>query len=150
MGHSHVAGRRGGKRRPAPQAAWLLWEEPKSVTCKCPPVLGPHSGQRPQAGRRDFLGPMRVDGVRGAQGSPFLCHSDTCSSFSRKEEVGVPVVAHWVKNPSSIHEDVGLIPGLAQWIIGSSVAASRGRDHRGGLDPVLLWLWCSLAAAAPI
>ena len=26
---------------------------------------------------------------------------------------GVPVVAHWVKNPTGIHEDVGSIPGLA-------------------------------------
>ena len=29
---------------------------------------------------------------------------------------GVPVVAQGVTNPSSIHEDVGLIPGLAQWV----------------------------------
>ena len=29
---------------------------------------------------------------------------------------GVPVVAQWVKNPTSIHSDVGLIPDLAQWI----------------------------------
>ena len=27
---------------------------------------------------------------------------------------GVPVVAQWVKNLTSIHGDVGLIPGLAQ------------------------------------
>ena len=27
---------------------------------------------------------------------------------------GVPVVAQQVKNPTSIHEDAGLIPGLAQ------------------------------------
>ena len=27
---------------------------------------------------------------------------------------GVPTVAQQVKNPTSIHEDVGLIPGLAQ------------------------------------
>ena len=25
-------------------------------------------------------------------------------------------MAHQVENPSSIHEDVGLIPGLAQWV----------------------------------
>ena len=29
---------------------------------------------------------------------------------------GVPAVAQWVKNPASIHEDVGLIPGLASWV----------------------------------
>ena len=37
-------------------------------------------------------------------------------------------------NPTSTHEDVGLIPGPAQWVKGL----------------VLLWLWCRLAAAAPI
>ena len=41
-------------------------------------------------------------------------------------------MAQRVKNPSSIHEDVDLIPGLAQWV----------------KDPAFLWLWCRLAAAA--
>ena len=27
---------------------------------------------------------------------------------------------------------------------------SYGIDPRGGLDPVLLWLWCRLAAVAPV
>ena len=30
--------------------------------------------------------------------------------------MGVPVVAQPVKNPTSIHEEVGSIPGLAQWV----------------------------------
>ena len=30
--------------------------------------------------------------------------------------MGVPVVAQQVKNPTSIHKDVGLIPGLTQWV----------------------------------
>ena len=29
---------------------------------------------------------------------------------------GVPFVAQWVKDLHSVHEDVGLIPGLTQWV----------------------------------
>ena len=32
---------------------------------------------------------------------------------------------------------------------GSGVAVSCGVDQRRGLDLVLLWVWCRLAAAAP-
>ena len=31
-------------------------------------------------------------------------------------DAGVPVVAQWVTNLPSIHENAGLIPALAQWI----------------------------------
>ena len=30
--------------------------------------------------------------------------------------MGVPIVAQWVKNPTSIHEDVGLSPDFAHWV----------------------------------
>ena len=57
-------------------------------------------------------------------------------------------MVQWVKNPTNIHENVGLIPGLAQWVKGSSVAMSCGVGHRGGLDPTWLWLWHRQTAVA--
>ena len=33
-----------------------------------------------------------------------------------KMRLGVPIVVQQVKNLASIHEDVGSIPGLTQWV----------------------------------
>ena len=43
-------------------------------------------------------------------------------------------MTQWLTNPTRNHEVEGSIPGLARWV----------------KDPVLLWLWCRLAATALI
>ena len=54
----------------------------------------------------------------------------------------------WPGNFHMPHEDAGSIPGLDQWVKGSSVAVSCDVGHRRSSDPEFLWLW--LAAKAPI
>ena len=46
----------------------------------------------------------------------------------------VPIVAQQVKNPTSNHDDTGLIPGFTQWV----------------KDLELLWLWRRPEPAAPM
>ena len=42
--------------------------------------------------------------------------STSYQGIANKNNEGVPIVAHRVKNPTSIHEDAGSIPGLAWWV----------------------------------
>jgi len=51
--------------------------------------------------------------------------------------LGIPVVAHWVKNPTSIHEESGLISDLAEWVKGSGIAVSCSVGRRWGSDLAL-------------
>ena len=59
-------------------------------------------------------------------------------------------MAQQVNNPTYINEDVGLVPGLFQWVKGSGIAASCGIGHMCGSDPVWLWLWHRPSATALI
>ena len=59
-------------------------------------------------------------------------------------------MAQQVTNTTSIHKDVGFIPGLAQWVKDLVSPWDEGVGCRWSSDTALLWLWCRLEAAAPI
>ena len=59
-------------------------------------------------------------------------------------------MAQQVENLPSIHKDVGLTSGLAQWVKDLSLPMRCGVGHRRCLDLVLLWLWHRPAGAASI
>ena len=59
-------------------------------------------------------------------------------------------MAQGVTNPTSIHEGVESVPGLAQWVKDTAVAMSCAAGCRCGSDPSLLWLGCRLVAIASI
>ena len=59
-------------------------------------------------------------------------------------------MTQWLMNPTSIHGDADLIPGLIQWVKGPSIAMGYSAGRRHGSDPALLWLWWRPEPTAPI
>ena len=55
-------------------------------------------------------------------------------------------MAHRVKNPQSVREDVDAIPGPAQWVKDLALPHAGRRSS----DLAWLWLWLRPAAAAMI
>ena len=51
---------------------------------------------------------------------------------------GVPIVVQGVKNLTSVHEDAGSIPSLAQWVkdLGLPPSCGIGRNGRSGVTVV--------------
>ena len=47
----------------------------------------------------------------------------------------------WIKNPTSVCEDAGSIPGPTQGVKTSCVAMSCSVGGKGGSDMAWLWLW---------
>lgn len=46
---------------------------------------------------------------------------DSLTRCQRLTRMGVPIVAQQVTNLTSIHEDMGLIPGLTRWVKDSTL-----------------------------
>ena len=71
-----------------------------------------------------------------------ICHR--CGPKKAKQKkievlTGIPIVAQRLTNPTSTHEDSGLIPGLTRQGEYPSISVSYGMGHRHGSDLVLLW-----------
>ena len=47
-------------------------------------------------------------------GKLFVVRLESLKGLSINGTPGVPVMAQWLTNPSSIHKDVASVPGLAQ------------------------------------
>ena len=77
-----------------------------------PRATGILSGGRPGWGSWHLSNPQRalLTSLLSIQTNP----PSSVSISPQKTLLGVPAVAQWVKNPTSIH--AGSVPGLARWV----------------------------------
>ena len=90
------------------------------ATCAPPPG---QASSRPRAGSWEQVDPsLQKLTCQSRQQCFLLCITGWYStevprmSSSRNGQLGGPVMAQWLTNPTSIHEDVDSIPGLAPWV----------------------------------
>ena len=69
-----------------------------------------YSAEKPTEQDSLVSGPLRVGWQEGVIGVPVVAHR------VKNPSSGVPVVAQWLTNLTSMHEDASSIPGLAQWV----------------------------------
>ena len=72
------------------------------------------------------------------------------SATSKMTLLGSSHCGPMVKNQTSIHEDAGSIPGLAQWVKDLALPPGCSVGHTCSSDPALPWLWCRPGASPPI
>ena len=74
----------------------------------------------------------------------------TILSEIRKRKIRSSHRCSALMNPTSIYEDAGLIPGLAQWIKDPMLLGAVVQVVDAARIWALLWLWCRLIAIGPI
>ena len=89
-------------------------------------LLGPSDGlsERGTWTYPSFLLPRSLPFAMRASGKGVVClpvissHCPTTvlDQMHKEQTFGVPIVAQWIKNLTSIHEAAGSIPGLTQWV----------------------------------